>query len=120
MIHQRTGWNKIKNSYQPVACAFVSMEFVGNPLYQSRSTLIRLMIVEQCRSTAGMVARNDRGEVLASKATINNEMTSPFVVEASACSQAVVLGLEIRVDRIEIEGDALAVIKKCQKKPSTN
>ncbi|PPD86381.1 hypothetical protein GOBAR_DD16673 [Gossypium barbadense] len=38
-----------------------------------------------------MVARNDRGEVLASQATLEEATASHFAVEACACTQAWIL-----------------------------
>ncbi|MBA0776414.1 hypothetical protein Gotri_011413 [Gossypium trilobum] len=63
------------------------------------------------RSTSGLVFRNERGEVIVSKSILTNRIASPFAAEAFACSQAVRLGMG--VDAVEIERDALAVIKKC-------
>ncbi|MBA0633776.1 hypothetical protein Godav_024525 [Gossypium davidsonii] len=57
-------------------------------------------------------ARNERGEVIVSKSVLANRIASSFAVEAFACSQAVRLGMG--VDAVEIEGDTLIVIKKCQ------
>lgn len=37
-----------------------------------------------------------------------------FVAEAHACLHAVRMGLAMKVGKIEVEGDALTIIKKCQ------
>ncbi|MFQ6658912.1 hypothetical protein Gotur_027999 [Gossypium turneri] len=66
------------------------------------------------RSTSGMVARNDRGEVLASQATLEEATASRFAAEACACTQAVRLRIQMGARKVEIEGDALVIIKKCQ------
>ncbi|MBA0752946.1 hypothetical protein Gogos_021630 [Gossypium gossypioides] len=68
----------------------------------------------QFRSTSRLVARNNRGEVLASKLILSTEVPSPFAAEARACFQAVRMGLTMGVKKMEIEGDALTIIKKCQ------
>ncbi|MBA0796321.1 hypothetical protein Gohar_007098 [Gossypium harknessii] len=68
----------------------------------------------QFRSISGLVARNSNGEVLASQATLEKEITSSFAAEACACTRVVRLGIQMGVRRIKIEGDALTIIKKCQ------
>ncbi|MBA0785453.1 hypothetical protein Gotri_027627 [Gossypium trilobum] len=45
------------------------------------------------RSASGLVARNERGEVIVSKSVLANRIASSFAVEAFACSQAVRLGM---------------------------
>ncbi|MFQ6631094.1 hypothetical protein Gotur_009049 [Gossypium turneri] len=65
------------------------------------------------RSALRLVARNDRGKVLVSKSILENRIASPFAAKACACSQAVRLGIGMGVDEVEIEGDALTIIKKC-------
>ncbi|KAG8480775.1 hypothetical protein CXB51_025443 [Gossypium anomalum] len=67
----------------------------------------------QFRSALGLVARNDRGEVLVLKLTLNKEVASLFAVEARAYSKAVRLGISMGVEIVEIEGNALTIIKKC-------
>ncbi|MBA0548768.1 hypothetical protein Golob_019846, partial [Gossypium lobatum] len=68
----------------------------------------------QLRSTSRLVARNNRGEVLASKLIFSTEAPSLFAAEARACFQAVGIGLTMGVKKIEVERDALTIIKKCQ------
>ncbi|MBA0846326.1 hypothetical protein Goshw_000500, partial [Gossypium schwendimanii] len=63
------------------------------------------------RYASGLVARNERGVIVSKSA---NRIASSFAVEAFACSQAVRLGMGMGVDAVEIEGDTLIVIKKCQ------
>ncbi|MBA0554225.1 hypothetical protein Golob_013342, partial [Gossypium lobatum] len=57
---------------------------------------------------------NSNGEVLTLQATLEKEITSLFAAEACACTRAVKLGIQMGVRRIEIDGDALTIIKKCQ------
>ncbi|MBA0648214.1 hypothetical protein Goklo_015979, partial [Gossypium klotzschianum] len=52
-------------------------------------------------------------KVLVLKSLLNIDITSPFVAKVRACSQAVWLGLAMGVDTLEVEGDALTIIKKC-------
>lgn len=66
------------------------------------------------RSAVGLVVRNDRGEVLVSKSVVENRIASSFVAEACTCAHAVRLGITMCLDAVEIEGDALTIIKKCQ------
>lgn len=65
------------------------------------------------RSAMGLVARNDRGEVLVSKSTLNKEVAFLFAAEARAYSKAVRLGISMGVEMVEIKGNALTIIKKC-------
>ncbi|MBA0635106.1 hypothetical protein Godav_024728 [Gossypium davidsonii] len=57
-----------------------------------------------------MVARNDRGEVLASQATLEEATASHFAAEACACTQAVRLRIQMGARKVEIEGDALWIL----------
>ncbi|MBA0610569.1 hypothetical protein Godav_011394, partial [Gossypium davidsonii] len=71
-------------------------------------------IKKWCQQLAsGLIARNDRGEVLASQATLEEAIASPFFAEACACTRAVRLGIQMGARKVEIEGDALVIIKKC-------
>lgn len=45
---------------------------------------------------------------------ICENVTSSFTAEALACCRAVRLGVEKGWQQIEIKGDALSIIKKCQ------
>ncbi|MFQ6626735.1 hypothetical protein Gotur_005094 [Gossypium turneri] len=49
----------------------------------------------QFRSISGLVARNSNGEVLASQATLEKEITSSFAAEACACTRVVRLGIQM-------------------------
>lgn len=64
------------------------------------------------RSAGGLVVRNSSGDILASKAVIQEFIASPFAAEASACVEAVRLGKSVGLAKVEIEGDCLTVIKK--------
>ncbi|MBA0610568.1 hypothetical protein Godav_011394, partial [Gossypium davidsonii] len=57
------------------------------------------------------IARNDRGEVLASQATLEEAIASPFFAEACACTRAVRLGIQMGARKVEIEGDALWILR---------
>lgn len=63
-----------------------------------------------------MVIRGSREEVLVSGDIIDTRIASPFAVKALACLHALKLCLDLGLNRIEVEGDALSVIKKCQSK----
>lgn len=57
---------------------------------------------------------NERGKVIVSNSVLANRIASSFVAEVFACSEAVRLGIGRGVDAVEIKGDTLTVIKKCQ------
>ncbi|MBA0847839.1 hypothetical protein Goshw_024237 [Gossypium schwendimanii] len=57
----------------------------------------------QIRSALGLVARNDRREVLVSKSTLNKEVASFFAAEAPAYSKAVRLRISMGVEMVEIK-----------------
>ncbi|MBA0803926.1 hypothetical protein Gohar_014086 [Gossypium harknessii] len=58
--------------------------------------------------------RNFKGDILASKTMIHENIPSVFVAEAIACVQAVIAGRDLGIMHAEIEGDSLMVIKKAQ------
>lgn len=60
----------------------------------------------------GLIGRDNKGKVCASKSKIIKNVASPFVAKAFACKEAVLLGLELTVARVIIEEDALTVVKK--------
>ncbi|KAK5835913.1 hypothetical protein PVK06_011629 [Gossypium arboreum] len=70
---------------------------------------------KECRSGTGLVAKNSKEDILAFRTVLHGNVMSPFVVEALACSQAVALGKRLGV-MVEIEGDSLAIINKCNSK----
>ncbi|MBA0854651.1 hypothetical protein Goshw_003162 [Gossypium schwendimanii] len=49
---------------------------------------------------------------LGSRMIFNSYIPSPFVVEALECLQAVQMGLDLGIKSVEVEGDALSIIKK--------
>ncbi|MBA0648913.1 hypothetical protein Goklo_016546 [Gossypium klotzschianum] len=69
---------------------------------------------------SGIVARNTKGIVLLSCLEIHKEVASTFAAEALACRKAVQIGIEMQWPKIIIEGDSLAIIKKCQLKVKTD
>lgn len=62
---------------------------------------------------ARIVLRNSEGEVVASKALLFDNVSLAFVAKAIACSQAMELGVDLKIDKLIFEGDSLSVIKKC-------
>lgn len=70
----------------------------------------------QHRSVSGLIARNDSSQVPASQFTLHADIGASFAAEAQACAQVVEMGVEMQVRKLEVEGDALTVIKKCKKK----
>lgn len=50
--------------------------------------------------------------MLISKSVLQDRITSPFAAKALACSYAVRMGVDMGFEAVEIEGDALTVIKK--------
>ncbi|KAK5775870.1 hypothetical protein PVK06_043824 [Gossypium arboreum] len=53
----------------------------------------------------GLVARNTKGDILASRTVLHGNIASPFATEALACSQTTALGRRFWVNIVEIEGD---------------
>lgn len=66
------------------------------------------------RFATGLVIKDDKGGVVTSKSLLHDQINSPFATEATACSHAVKLGMELGLLAVEIEGDALTVFRKCQ------
>lgn len=58
--------------------------------------------------------KKSKSVTLVSTTSIHSEVAYPFMAEAHACSVAVNLSLSLRLERVEIEGDSLTVIKKCK------
>ncbi|MBA0821880.1 hypothetical protein Goarm_018713, partial [Gossypium armourianum] len=99
-----------------ILLATVEHEDILNP-YHPETQVVKINFDatydrNQFRSTSRLVARNNRGEVLALKLIFSTEVPSLFAAEAHACFQAVGIGLTMGVK--EVEGDALTIIKKCQ------
>ncbi|MBA0654546.1 hypothetical protein Goklo_021532, partial [Gossypium klotzschianum] len=66
------------------------------------------------RSCSGVMFRNFKGDILASKRMIHENIPSVFVAEAIACVQAVIVGRDLGIMHAQIERDSLTVIKKAQ------
>ncbi|MBA0815947.1 hypothetical protein Gohar_000663, partial [Gossypium harknessii] len=71
---------------------------------------------KEFRSSSGVIVKNERGEVLLTKSTLHGEVASYFAAEALACSQTVEVGRSLGVDMVEVKGDSLVVIRKCNSK----
>ncbi|KAG8482768.1 hypothetical protein CXB51_023965 [Gossypium anomalum] len=68
------------------------------------------------KSASGIVAKNVEGNALLSYSETHKEVPFAFAAEALACRKAVQIGIEVQWLEIIIEGDSLAIIKKCQSK----
>nr|KJB22308.1 hypothetical protein B456_004G040000 [Gossypium raimondii] len=64
------------------------------------------------RLCSGIIVMNFKGDVLASKTMVHDNIPSKFAVEAIACLQAVTMGRDLGMKYVEIEGGSLIVIKK--------
>nr|KJB61324.1 hypothetical protein B456_009G352100 [Gossypium raimondii] len=64
----------------------------------------------------GIVCRDPEGKILNCRSKVNNRIPTTFAVEALACLQAVRMGLDLGYRRVVVEGDALSIIKKLQRK----
>ncbi|MBA0825025.1 hypothetical protein Goarm_021648 [Gossypium armourianum] len=58
---------------------------------------------QQFRLASGLIARNNKGEVLVSQAILEKDIASLFAAKACAWSQAMRLGIQMGVGKIEIE-----------------
>ncbi|KAA3472007.1 reverse transcriptase [Gossypium australe] len=67
---------------------------------------------EQHTLVAGIVARNDEGLVMAASTNPGESIANLTTAEARACLLAVILAEELDFHEIQIEGDALTVIRK--------
>ncbi|KAA3469709.1 reverse transcriptase [Gossypium australe] len=67
-------------------------------------------------SASGIVARNDEGLIILSCSETHKEFASAFATEAIAFRKAVQMGMENTCPIVIIEGDSLAIIKKCNNK----
>lgn len=65
-------------------------------------------------SGSGVVLRNSKGQVLASKAVYHFDVGSAFIAEAPVCTGAVKMCVDLDLQDITVEGDSLTIIKKCQ------
>ncbi|XP_052886984.1 uncharacterized protein LOC128295445 [Gossypium arboreum] len=66
------------------------------------------------RSVSGLVVRNEEGEILASKSVIHSNIATPFAAEAHAGLQALLLGISMGFNVLQVIGDSRTVISKCQ------
>ncbi|KAG8473535.1 hypothetical protein CXB51_035829 [Gossypium anomalum] len=66
----------------------------------------------QHKSVSGIIARNNDGEVMASCTYPGVNMADPTTAEARACLQAVNMAEELGFQEVDVEGDALTVIRK--------
>ncbi|KAH1097585.1 hypothetical protein J1N35_014506 [Gossypium stocksii] len=81
---------------------FVKINFDG--AYNGRQNL----------AASGIVVKDEEGRVLLSHSKIHQEIPSVFAAEVVACWEAVKVGVEKKWRHIIIEGDSLAIIKKCK------
>lgn len=65
------------------------------------------------KSALALVACNERGDVLISMVVFHDGVATPFTAEVIACYQATLLGVSQGWLKIEIEGNARSIIKKC-------
>ena len=77
-----------------------------------------LMSLETSKGGIGVFIRNQNGEVRGAKVSSVIDAESSFCVEAKALVSAMVFSLEMGFTKVELEGDALAVIRKMAKKGS--
>lgn len=66
------------------------------------------------RSCSGVMVRDISGVVLVSRSIIHQNVASPFMAEAIACFWVIRTCKEGNWSDVEIEGDALSIIKKCK------
>ncbi|KAG8472557.1 hypothetical protein CXB51_034512 [Gossypium anomalum] len=64
------------------------------------------------KSCLGIVIRDFRGSVVGSRTVLNENVPSLFAVEALVCTQGMQLGLDMGATDLEIEIDALKIIRK--------
>ncbi|KAG8490856.1 hypothetical protein CXB51_014061 [Gossypium anomalum] len=66
-------------------------------------------------SCSGILLRNSRRGAIASKITLPGRILSPFAAEAVACALALRMCLDLNLQKLDVEGDSLTVIKKATK-----
>ncbi|MBA0872447.1 hypothetical protein Goshw_014045, partial [Gossypium schwendimanii] len=64
------------------------------------------------RSCTRVIIRNQVGDTLVSSIVQNKYIPTEFAVEALACLQAVWFGLDLELQEVIIQGDALTVVKR--------
>ncbi|KAK5820120.1 hypothetical protein PVK06_025166 [Gossypium arboreum] len=65
-------------------------------------------------SCSGLIVRDWKGEILANKTITHENIPMRFAAKAIVCLQAVILGRDLGLKFVDIEGDCLTVIKKAQ------
>ncbi|KAG8493590.1 hypothetical protein CXB51_010974 [Gossypium anomalum] len=66
------------------------------------------------KSCSGIIVRDYKRNEIAIRSTIHENIPSGFEAEAIACLQAVILGRDLGLKFVDIEGDSLTVIKKAK------
>lgn len=61
---------------------------------------------------AGVVIRDEEGEVLASLCMSKPQVTSPIIAETTTLWRAVKLCAELKIDKVLLEGDALGSLRQ--------
>lgn len=69
----------------------------------------------ESRSSTRVAFRDKKGEILVSAGFIHTQVRSVFEAKALACWDTVKLGVNLRYQKLIVEGDYLSVIKKCKK-----
>ncbi|KAH1055454.1 hypothetical protein J1N35_033519 [Gossypium stocksii] len=109
---KKKGTTEGKNSVRPIRNigwryppeAFVKINFDG--AYNER----------QNQAASDILVRDEEGKVLLSYSKIHYEISAAFAAEAIACSEAIQIEVERKWQHIIIEGDSLAIIKRCNTK----
>ncbi|KAH1074309.1 hypothetical protein J1N35_026637 [Gossypium stocksii] len=70
--------------------------------------------VKKHRLCSDIIVRDSNRDVLATKNTVHKNIPSEFAAEAIACLQAILMGRDLGLKYVKIEGDSLTVIKKVQ------
>lgn len=66
---------------------------------------------QENRSYFGIIIRNNLGNVLFTKTVRHDSIPSSFAADAMACFQAILLGIQVGLQHVEIEWDCLTVIR---------
>ncbi|MBA0580947.1 hypothetical protein Gorai_023144, partial [Gossypium raimondii] len=75
---------------------------------------------QENKSCSGIETKYNGGQVLSSKVVINENLPLSFEIEVLACIQSSQLGLDLGFLKVEMEGDALSIIRKYKEKMRTN
>ncbi|MBA0868169.1 hypothetical protein Goshw_009860 [Gossypium schwendimanii] len=68
------------------------------------------------KSTSRIVARNANEEVLASNSCLHMTVGTTFDVEALTCFEVVLIGIDLGLTDVIVEGDSRSIINKCNKR----